>query len=79
MMLLKLFGTCYFGMADAITWQAATHLFALPAIIWLTRAYGGWDGLHDILFFVDMSFFGGVALWLHHDGILELVHNNILG
>ena len=79
MMSLMVFGTMQFGVVGAIAGQAAAHLLTLPAIIWLARSYGAWDRLHDTLFLLAMSFFGATALWLHRDGIRDLVSDGVLG
>jgi len=79
MMALSLLGAYHFGVAGAIFGQAAAHLFTLPAIVWLARSYGAWDWLHDMLFLGAMLLFGGAALWLHREGILEIIQNGTLG
>jgi O-antigen/teichoic acid export membrane protein len=77
--LLSLLGAYYFGVAGAIAGQAGAHLMTLPAIICLARSHGAWDRLHDTLFLAAMLCFGGAALWLHHEGISELIRNGATG
>lgn len=79
MLALSLAGIALFGIAGAIAGQGAAHLLTLPAIIWLARAHGAWDRLHDLVFLLAMLVLGGTALWLHQDGIAELIRLGATG
>ncbi|MFU1477909.1 oligosaccharide flippase family protein [Roseovarius sp. C7] len=79
MLSLSLLGISYFGMVGAIAGQGAAYLLTLPAIIWLARAHGVWDRLHDTVFLAAMVLLGGAALWLHRVGILTLLEQGATG
>lgn len=79
MMTLMLLGTYYYGVVGTIAGQGLAYLLTLPVTIWLARSHNAWDRLHDTSFLLIMLFFGGAALWLHRDGISELVKNGVLG
>ncbi len=79
MISLSLIGVYYFDVAGAVAGQGAAHLITLPVIIWLARYHRAWDALHDTVFCLAMFVIGGAALWLHRDGISDLIHNGATG
>ena len=60
------------GLLGALLGQGAAFLLAYPAVVWLARGSGAWDGLHDALWFAVAACAAAFALWLNWGEIVAL-------
>ncbi|MDT8857323.1 oligosaccharide flippase family protein [Paracoccaceae bacterium Fryx2] len=53
------------GLAGALVAQGVALAAVHPAIIWLARRHGVWDGGHDLVCALAVLVLGGLALWVN--------------
>lgn len=62
-------GAWYYGLPGVLAGQAAAHLLAYPAAVWLARKHGAWDPRHDAAFAVGSALLTMLAIALNHGEI----------
>ena len=67
-----LVGVHHGGLVGALIGQGVGTLVVYPVIVRLSRRYGAWDPLHDLMFALIAMVFGGLALWLHWPEVAAL-------
>ena len=70
---LLLAGTVWFGLVGAIVGMSLAMILAHGVLIWLARAHGDWDPVHDAVFALCGGLAAVLALWLHADAVAALV------
>ena len=60
------------GLLGGLIGQGAAFLLAYPAVVWLARRMGAWDGLHDAVFFVLAAVAAAIALGINWPAIVAL-------
>lgn len=73
MTLALLIGFELAGLFGALIGQGIAMVLIYPVVIWLARAQGAWDPLHDLVFFVAGGGGASVLFWLHWDEISQLL------
>lgn len=61
------------GMFGALIAQGISMLVIYPVVVWLARAQGAWDPLHDLVFFVAGGSVGAAVFWMHWADISKLI------
>jgi O-antigen/teichoic acid export membrane protein len=60
------------GLMGGLIGQGAAFLLAYPAVVWLARRMGAWDGLHDAVFFALAAVAAAIALRVNWPAIVAL-------
>ncbi|MCC1491158.1 oligosaccharide flippase family protein [Cognatishimia sp. F0-27] len=60
------------GLIGALVGQGMAFVLAYPAVVWLARRMGAWDGLHDAVFAVFGAAASILALWLNWSAVVDL-------
>lgn len=61
------------GLFGALIAQGISMLVIYPVVVWLARAQGAWDPLHDLVFFVAGGSVGAAVFWMHWADISKLI------
>ena len=61
------------GLFGALIAQGVAMVAIYPVVIWLARAQGAWDPLHDLVFFGAGTVLATSVFWLHWDDISHLI------
>lgn len=61
------------GLFGALIAQGVAMVAVYPVVIWLARAQGAWDPLHDLVFFVTGGVVATSVFWLHWTDISSLL------
>lgn len=60
------------GLLGALIGQGVAYVLAYPAVVWLARRVGAWDGLHDAVMSAIALVAAGLAIWLNWPAIAAL-------
>lgn len=65
-------GIALFGLLGALVALGLAMLAVHPVLIWLARAHGAWDPVHDLAAGVTGAAATALALWLHWETVAAL-------
>jgi len=71
-MALLLIGITQFGLLGGLVSVGLAMLLVHPVLVWLARAHGAWDSMHDFAAGLVGAAIVSAALWLHWDRIAGL-------
>jgi O-antigen/teichoic acid export membrane protein len=62
-----------FGLLGAVLAPGLATLIIHPFLIWIIRRFGGWDPIHDAVFFTLAALLGGIALWINWPTVIPVL------